>query len=162
MGFQQLVNRFGAHAAQHLCILLCRVTADVMIVHEISGSSDQERCRGGTGYGQRIVCCVLADLTVRLHLNTTFSLHPGGNAFLFYPLDGGHKLANGRLAYPINHRSHFGFQLRTEAHAERQCAFLRGFQLNNNDIVGLRGKNGALIANTIFHIRGGGSGLVEV
>ena len=48
MGLQQLLVSLPVQRGQRLLVLFLSVAADVLIVHEIRGSCDIERCCGGT------------------------------------------------------------------------------------------------------------------
>ena len=145
MRIQQLLIALARQRLERTVVLLIGISADIMIVHEVGSSHDIERR-----------CCGIAHLHTLglvLHLSVSQHLHAQlGGQFTVYSL----------LSHILNHRGQlvllYGMcclQRTLTIHGKREGTLLVGFQMHNDGIVGLRGKDRSLVANPINGISGG-------
>ena len=158
---QQLLVGLALDTGQRLVVLLHRRAADVLVVHEVGGSGDIERRGGGIVDGQLVNATF--HFAVGLDHDAALGLQSGLDALLLHAFDDGSQFIDFPAdALMLGNGKHLFLQLGGEINIELQLAFLRSLQLHDDDVVGLRGKDGALVLHTFIYIRCGGGGVAEV
>ena len=158
---QQLLVGFSLDTGQRLVVLLHRRAADVLVVHEVGGSGDIERRGGGIVDGQLVNATF--HFTVGFDHDAALGLQSGLDALLLHAFDNSSQFIDFSAdALMLGNGKHILLQLGGEINIELQLAFLRSLQLHDDDVVGLRGKDGALVLHTFIYIRCGGGGVAEV
>ena len=129
------------------------MTTDILIVYEVRGSRDINRCGRCLPNGDGL--CLITDLTVvGLYPHTAFSTQTGGHTLLFHALHGGHQT--------VRHHLLMVFQLTLIRDREIQPATLVGLQPDNNHIVGQRSNDLSAIAHAIYLITHTSYRIVEI
>ena len=128
-----------------------------MVVHEVGGSRDIDGSSSGIIHLYRLQ--IALHLTIRLHQDTALGLQTGLDAFVVNTIDNGSQFVDGTLDTLVGRNGkHLCLQRCRETHVKLQFTFLAGLQLDDDDTIRLRGKDGTLVLHTIIYIRGGGKG----
>ena len=160
MSLEERLVRQAFEGIQRLLVLLLGIAADVVIVDEVRGCHNVERCRRSLADVEPIAAprC----LAVRLEHHFAISLQACLDAFLVNTIDGGGEEAHLSVPSRDDLAQELKRQLACEVDAKRQGALLACLQLTDNDIVGKRGKDCPLVLYIIIYIGSGGCGIAEV
>ena len=161
MGGQQLLVGLALDAGQGCVVLLHRIAADVLVVHEVGGGSNIERSGGGIVDAQLVGATLY--FAIGLDQYAALSFQAGLDPFLFHTIDNGGKLIHSTAdTLMLRHGKDILLQLTVEIDVELQFSFLRCRQSDDNHLISLRGKDGTFVLHTITDIRGGSGGIAEV
>ena len=159
VALQQLLVGIALQGIERLVVLLNGVAADVVVVDVVGGGNDIER--GGGGIVDLIRVDLAFYLAIGFNPDAALGLQTSLDALLFDALDNGSQFVD-LNALALSYSKHIGLQLGIEMDIELQLTFFAGRQAYDDGMIGLRGKDGTFVTDTIVGVGGGGQRIGEV